>query len=122
MKMIINLLLLSNLCNAQTYIIDNLKVLSEEKVYFDKDINLKIIHKDNTIKFYKSELDSSISVNRDVLYQTYITTNSRFFKERVRFICWDKSYELQFMEISDREIKEKFIGFTKIYHIKAIYK
>jgi len=118
----ISLFLLSNLCNAQTYIIDNLKVINEEKVYFDKNINIKIVHHNKEIKFYKVELDSTINVSKDILYQTYKTTNPSYISEKVRFICWDKNYELQFFEVTDRNITEKFIGFTKIYHIKTIYK
>ena len=106
---------------AQTYIIDNLKVLNEEKVYFNKNVNLKIVHKQD-LKFYKVELDSSINVSRDMLYQTYKSTSPSYLSGKVRFICWNTNYELQFFEITDREIIEKFIGFTKIYHIKTIYR
>lgn len=114
--------LLSLSVKAQTYIIDNLKVSNEEKVYFNKDVNLKIIHKQDLIKFYKIELDSTINVSRDILYQTYKSTNPSYLSGKVRFICWNTNYELQFFEITDRYIIEKFIGFTKFYHIKTIYK
>lgn len=118
----ISLFLLCNICNAQTYIIDHIKVANENKIYFEKDLDLKIVHEKEYLKFYKIEIDTFIHVTRDILYQTYKSTKPIYLSGKVRFICWDKNYELQFFEITDRNITEKFIGFTKIYHIKTIYK
>lgn len=116
------MILISFNTNAQTYIIDNLKVIGEEKTYFDKNVDIKIVYCNKEIRFYKVELDSTMNVTKDIIYQTYKTTNPNFISGKVRFICYNKNYELQFFEITDRNITEKFIGFTKIYHIKTIYK
>ena len=98
---------------SQTYIIDNLKVVNEkDSVLKNVDVNIKIVHEKEYLKFY---LDSQ-------LYQTYKTTKPDYFQERVRFICWNKNYELQFVEVSDTKFIEKFIGFKKIYHIKQLFR
>ena len=116
------LLLISFNSNAQTYIIDSLKVLNKDTVYFSKALDLKLIHKEADLKFYNLELNPYTHTQDYVLYQTWKTTKATYFNNKVRFVAWGANYDLQFFEVSDHYMIEKYIGFTKVYHIKAIYR
>ena len=114
-------LLISFNSNAQTYMIDSLKVLNGDRIYFSKAIDLKIVHDQEYLKFYKLELNPHTQIKEFVLYQTWKTTKANYFNNKVRFVAWGANYDLQFFEVSEHWMIEKYIGFTKVYHIKTIY-
>jgi hypothetical protein len=101
---------------SQTYTIDSLKVTS---IHIDKEVTLS----QKYIEFYITSKEDKIEFKRnDELIYIFKKTSPKFHKDHVRFICFDKTYELLFFEINAEYIIERYKNLVKYYHIKSISK
>jgi len=100
-----------NVSFSQTYQIDSLKIISNDKVLVEKYLEFYITYKFDKIEFKR---------NNEVIY-IFKHTFPKSLHRKVRFICYDKTYELLFFEIGEHYIVESYKGMTKLYHINKIY-
>lgn len=105
-----------NISFSQTYVIDSMKVISKtdtsQKVIVNKYLEFYITYKEDRIEFKRNE---------EVIY-IFKHTSPKLLQKKVKFICYDKMYELLFFQIDEHYITESYKGMTKLYHIKHITK
>lgn len=103
-----------NISFSQTYTIDSLKIISKtdssQKVIVNKYLKFYIIYKDDKIEFKRN----------DTIIYIFKHTSPKLLQKKVKFICYDKTYELLFFQIDEHYITESYKGMTKLYHIKHI--
>lgn len=100
---------------SQTYQIDSLTVISTkgdiDKIIVKKYLEFYITNSYDKIEFKR---------NQELIY-IFKKTSPKNYKGKVRFICYDKTFELLFFEIGENYIIESYKGLIKRYHIIKIY-
>ena len=110
--LILCLITLSQHSFSQSYWIDSLIIKNGSgKIIHNKPLDASINNKVDRIEFKNSNNE---------LITLFEKTVPKLTNGTVRFISYNKSYELVFFEIHDRWIIEKYVDFTKFYHIKTI--
>ena len=112
-KIILTLLstFILNICFSQTYKIDSLKILSNDKVIVEKYLQFYIEYNEDVVEFKR---DGEI-------IHSFKHTSPKILENKAKFICYDGTFELLFFEIGERYIIESYKGLVKHYHINKIY-